>query len=172
MCSEIYFSASPLYMFRAAHTPIIRSTISTVSTGIGTIHSRSQIVSVTSSQRSLARTDTGELFLSISSTVIWVEGCFKTRCSSELRKAVYIEPRIGKILVTRVLVGSCFAGSCRLISSSFSELCLCACAVRRWFLVTPLHATARGKQNRQHVCSGIHGMRCSNIRLENSVNSS
>ena len=27
MCSEIYFSASPLYMFRAAHTPIIRSTI-------------------------------------------------------------------------------------------------------------------------------------------------
>ena len=27
MCSEIYFSASPLYMFRAAHTPIIRSTL-------------------------------------------------------------------------------------------------------------------------------------------------
>ena len=53
MCSEIYFSASPLYMFRAVHTPIIRSTILTVSTGIGTIHSRSQIVSVTSSQRSL-----------------------------------------------------------------------------------------------------------------------
>ena len=46
MCSEIYFSASPLYMFRAAHTPIIRSTILTVSTAIGTIHSRSQIVSV------------------------------------------------------------------------------------------------------------------------------
>ena len=38
MCSEIYFSASPLYMFRAAHTPIIRSTILTVSTAIGTIH--------------------------------------------------------------------------------------------------------------------------------------
>ena len=56
MCSEIYFSASPLYMFRAAYTPIIRSTILTVSTAIGTIHSRSQIVSVTSSQRSLART--------------------------------------------------------------------------------------------------------------------
>jgi len=56
MCSEIYFSASPLYMFRAAHTPTIRSTISTVSTAIGTIHSRSQIVSVTSSQCSLART--------------------------------------------------------------------------------------------------------------------
>ena len=54
--SEIYFSASPLYMFRAAHTPIIRSTIVTVSTAIVTIHSRSQIVSVTSSQRSLART--------------------------------------------------------------------------------------------------------------------
>jgi hypothetical protein len=48
MCSEIYFSASPLYMFRAAHKPIIRSTILTVSTAIGTIHSRSQIVSVTS----------------------------------------------------------------------------------------------------------------------------
>jgi hypothetical protein len=45
---------SSLYMFRAAHTPIIRSTILTVSTAIGTIHSRSQIVSVTSSQRSLA----------------------------------------------------------------------------------------------------------------------
>ena len=44
MCSEIYFSASPLYMFRAAHTPIIRSTILNVSTAIGTIHSRSQIV--------------------------------------------------------------------------------------------------------------------------------
>ena len=58
MCSEIYFSASPLYMFRAAHTPIIRSTILTVSTAIGTIHSRSQIVSVTSLQRSLARTST------------------------------------------------------------------------------------------------------------------
>ena len=56
MCSEIYFSASPLYMFRAAHTPIIRSTILTVSTAIGKIHSQSQIVSVTSSQRSLART--------------------------------------------------------------------------------------------------------------------
>ena len=56
MCSEIYFSASPLYMFRAAHTSIIRSTILTVSTAIGTIHSRYQIVSVTSSQRSLART--------------------------------------------------------------------------------------------------------------------
>ena len=56
MCSEIYFSASPLCVFRAAHTPIIRSTILTVSTAIGTIHSRSQIVSVTSSQRSLART--------------------------------------------------------------------------------------------------------------------
>ena len=56
MCSEIYFSASPLHMFRAAHTPITRSTILTVSTAIGTIHSRSQIVSVTSSQRSLART--------------------------------------------------------------------------------------------------------------------
>ena len=53
---KFYFSASPLYMFRAAHTPIIRSTILTVSTAIGTIHSRSQIVSVTSSQRSLART--------------------------------------------------------------------------------------------------------------------
>ena len=49
MCSEIYFSASPLYMFRVAYTPIIRSTILTVSTAIGTIHSRSQIVSVTSS---------------------------------------------------------------------------------------------------------------------------
>ena len=58
MCSEIYSSASPLYMFRTAHTPIIRSTILTVSTAIGTIHSRSQIVSVTSSQRSLARTKT------------------------------------------------------------------------------------------------------------------
>ena len=56
MCSEIYFSASPLYMFRAVHKPIIRGTILTVSTAIGTIHSRSQIVSVTSSQRSLART--------------------------------------------------------------------------------------------------------------------
>jgi hypothetical protein len=55
---KFYFSASPLYMFRAAHTPIIRSTILTVSTAIGTIHSRSQIVSVTSSQRSLARTST------------------------------------------------------------------------------------------------------------------
>ena len=54
MCSEIYFSASPLYMFRAVHTPIIRSTILTVSTATGTIHSRSQIVSVTSSQRSQA----------------------------------------------------------------------------------------------------------------------
>ena len=51
---KFYFSASPHYMFRAAHTPIIRSTILTVSTAIGTIHSRSQIVSVTSSQRSLA----------------------------------------------------------------------------------------------------------------------
>ena len=50
MCSEIYFSASPLYMFRAAHTPITRSTILTVLTAFGTIHSRSQIVSVTSSQ--------------------------------------------------------------------------------------------------------------------------
>ena len=29
---KFYFSASPLYMFRAAHTPIIRSTILTVST--------------------------------------------------------------------------------------------------------------------------------------------
>ena len=38
MCSEIYFSAGPLYMFRAAHTPIIRSTILTVSTAIGTVH--------------------------------------------------------------------------------------------------------------------------------------
>jgi len=38
------------------HTPIIRSTVSTVSTAIGTIHSQSQIVSVTSSQCSLART--------------------------------------------------------------------------------------------------------------------
>ena len=47
MCSEIYFFASPLYMFRAAHTPIIRSTILTVSTAIGTIHSRSQIDSAT-----------------------------------------------------------------------------------------------------------------------------
>ena len=37
MCSEIYFSASPLYMFRAVHTPIIRSTGLTVSTVIGTI---------------------------------------------------------------------------------------------------------------------------------------
>jgi len=37
MCSEIYFSAGPLYMFWAAHTPIIRSTILTVSTAIGTI---------------------------------------------------------------------------------------------------------------------------------------
>ena len=37
MCSEVYFSASPLRMFRAAHTPIIRSTILTVSTAIGTI---------------------------------------------------------------------------------------------------------------------------------------
>jgi hypothetical protein len=55
MCSEIYFSASPLYMFRAAHTLIIRSTILTVSPAIGTIHSRSQIISVTSSQRNLAR---------------------------------------------------------------------------------------------------------------------
>ena len=55
MCSEIYFSTSPLYMFRAVHTPIIRSTILTVSTAIGTIHGRSQIVSVSSSQRSLAR---------------------------------------------------------------------------------------------------------------------
>jgi hypothetical protein len=55
MCSEIYFSESPLYIFRAAHTPIIGSTILTVSTAVGTIHSRSQIVSVTSSQRSLAR---------------------------------------------------------------------------------------------------------------------
>ena len=47
---KFYFSASPRYMFRAAHTPILRSTILTVSTAIGTIHSRSQIVSVTSSQ--------------------------------------------------------------------------------------------------------------------------
>ena len=38
MCSEFYFSACPLYMFRAAHTPIIRSTILTVSTAIGKIH--------------------------------------------------------------------------------------------------------------------------------------
>ena len=64
MCSEIYFSARPLYMFRAAHTPIIRSTILTVSTAIGTIHSRSQIVSVTSSQRSLARTSPRQATLS------------------------------------------------------------------------------------------------------------
>ena len=35
---KFYLSASPLYMFRAAHTPIIRSTILTVSTAIGTIH--------------------------------------------------------------------------------------------------------------------------------------
>ena len=33
----VYFSASPLYMFRAVHTPIIRSTGLTVSTVIGTI---------------------------------------------------------------------------------------------------------------------------------------
>ena len=39
---KFYFSASPLYMFRAAHKPIIRSTILTVTTAIGTIHSRSQ----------------------------------------------------------------------------------------------------------------------------------
>ena len=44
---KFYFSASPLYMFRAAHTPIIRSTAT------GTIHSQSQIILVTSSQRSL-----------------------------------------------------------------------------------------------------------------------
>ena len=60
---KFYFSASPLYMFRAAHTPSIRSTILTVSTAIGTIHSRSQIVSVTSSQRSLARRSREVLFL-------------------------------------------------------------------------------------------------------------
>ena len=35
---KFYFSASPLYVFRAAHTPIIRSTILTVSTAIDTIH--------------------------------------------------------------------------------------------------------------------------------------
>ena len=35
---KFYFSASPPYMFRAAHTPIIRSTILTVSKAIGTIH--------------------------------------------------------------------------------------------------------------------------------------
>ena len=35
---KFYFSAGPLYMFRAAYTPIIRSTILTVSTAIGTIH--------------------------------------------------------------------------------------------------------------------------------------
>ena len=34
MCSEIYFSASPLYMFRAAHTPIIRSTIVLLMMGV------------------------------------------------------------------------------------------------------------------------------------------
>ena len=37
MCSEFIFSASPLYMFRAVHTAIIRSTGLTVSTVIGTI---------------------------------------------------------------------------------------------------------------------------------------
>ena len=52
---NFYFSASPLYMFRVAHTPIIRSTILTVQTAIGTIYSRSLIVSVTSHQRGLAR---------------------------------------------------------------------------------------------------------------------
>ena len=56
MCSVIYFSASPLYMFRAVHTPIIRNTGLTVSTVIGTIIGQAQIVSGTASQCSLVRT--------------------------------------------------------------------------------------------------------------------
>ena len=71
MCSEIYFSAGPLYMFWAAHTPIIRSTILTVSTAIGTIHSRSQIVSVTSCQRSLARRSRARLRCEELTETIW-----------------------------------------------------------------------------------------------------
>ena len=43
----VYFSASPLYKFRAVHTPIIRSTGLTVSTVIGTIIGQAQIVSGT-----------------------------------------------------------------------------------------------------------------------------
>ena len=42
----VYFSASPLYMFRAVHTPIIRSTGLTVSTVIGTIICQAQILCV------------------------------------------------------------------------------------------------------------------------------
>ena len=49
----VYFSASPLYMFRAVHTPIIRSTGLTVSTVIDTIIGQAQIVSGTASQCSL-----------------------------------------------------------------------------------------------------------------------
>ena len=37
MRSEVFFSASPLYMFRAAHMPIIRSTILTVSMAVDTV---------------------------------------------------------------------------------------------------------------------------------------
>ena len=51
----VYFYASPLYMFRAVHTPIIRSTGLTVSTVIGTIIGQAQIVSGTVSQCSLVR---------------------------------------------------------------------------------------------------------------------
>ena len=43
-CAVSLFSASPLYMFRALHTPIIRSTGLTVSTVIGTIIGQAQIV--------------------------------------------------------------------------------------------------------------------------------
>jgi len=44
VCSQFYSTARLLYMFQAFYTPIIRSTISTVSTATGTNHS---IVSAT-----------------------------------------------------------------------------------------------------------------------------
>ena len=52
VCSQFYSTASLLYMFRAFYTPIIRSTISTVSTASGTNHS---IVSATLFKRDLVQ---------------------------------------------------------------------------------------------------------------------
>ena len=53
VCSQFYSTAGLLYMFRAFYTPIIRSTISTVSTASGTNHS---IVSASFFQRGLQAT--------------------------------------------------------------------------------------------------------------------
>ena len=50
VCSQFYSTVRLLYMFRAFYTPIIRSTISTLSTASGTNHS---IVSTTFFQRGL-----------------------------------------------------------------------------------------------------------------------